>query len=356
MISLYSADSPYTVYCKDCWFSDKWQAPVLNYNFNESFFQQYKTIMAKTPHLGFFVSHGENSDYCTYAVYYKNCYMCISGVVGENMMYCYWVNDSMDCLDCATSFKLEKCYECLDSKNLFSCLFCHDCENSSQLIFCRDCLGCSNCIGCVNLRHKNYYIFNQAVSESEFKKQKANILASRNTIKTFQKKFYKFSLKFPNLFNIIKESENCTGNYLYNSKNSFNCWDAINLENCRYCWNIPQGALDCQDCNYSPKTELCYNSMSITNGNRVFNSCASWDDSFCEYCFNCFFSKNLFGCVGLKHEENCILNKKYNQQDYLEIKNKIIRQLQKENIYGNFFPIEISPYAYNQTIAQDFFY
>lgn len=354
MISLYSADSKYKIYCKDCWWSDKLDALEygIDFNLKEDFFNQFNNLLLKVPRLGFIVSHGENSDYCTYSVYYKNSYLCISGVVGENILYSYWVNDSTDCCDCATSYKLEKCYECLDCNNLFHSLFCKDCENSSYLNFCTDCLGCNNCIGCIGLRHKDNYIFNKPVKKDEYHKYLIKILSSRTTINAFLKKTDNFFKKNPYIFNIIQDSENCTGNYIYNSKNSQNCFDGINLENCRNCWNIPQGSKESYDINYSPKTELCYNSMSVVNGNNVYNSWNSWDDQLCKYCIDCFYSRNLFGCIGLKHEENCILNKKYSESDYKKIKTKIIKEMKK---YGEFFPGSISPFAYNETIAQDFF-
>ncbi|MFH1536459.1 MAG: hypothetical protein ABID45_00560 [Patescibacteria group bacterium] len=357
MISLYNSDSKFQVYCKDCWWSDKW-SPLdygIKYNPQQNFFEQYKKLLSKIPKLGFIVSHGENSDYCTYSVYYKNSYMCISGVVGENMLYSYFVNDSKDCVDCSTSFKLEKCYECMDSNNLFNSIYSKDCQNSSYLYFCRDLINCNNCIGCIGLRHKDYYIFNKPVKKEEFEKYIIRVFTNKSKINTFYKKYNNLIKKHPHIFNVIEDSENCTGNYLYNSKNCHSCFDAKNLENSKFCWNIPQGATEVYDINYSPKTELCYNSMSIVNGNHIFNSWNSWDCEFGEYLIECFYSKNLFGCIGLRHEENCILNTKYSAKQYNEIKNKIIKKLIKQGIYGEYFPKKLSPFSYNETIAGDFF-
>jgi hypothetical protein len=44
-----------------------------------------------------------------------------------------------------------------------------------------------------------------------------------------------------------------------------------------------------------------------------------------EFCFGCHFSNNLFGCVGIRKGEYCILNKKYSKEEYL----KTIEKLKK---------------------------
>jgi hypothetical protein len=78
----------------------------------------------------------------------------------------------------------------------------------------------------------------------------------------------------------------------------------------------------------------------------------------------CFSSKNLFGCIGLRGKQYCILNKQYTKEEYFKLVPKIIEQMNampykdKKGIvykYGEFFPNELSPFAYNETIAQEYF-
>ena len=104
------------------------------------------------------------------------------------------------------------------------------------------------------------------------------------------------------------------------------------------------------------------------------------------YCFWCFSSSNLFGCIGLRHKSYCILNKQYTKEEYERLVPKIIEHMNKipyisrksqiqnskfqinsksqiqnskpkEIIYryGEFFPPELSPFSYNETVAQEYF-
>ncbi|KKP33302.1 MAG: hypothetical protein A2312_04815 [Candidatus Staskawiczbacteria bacterium RIFOXYB2_FULL_32_9] len=51
----------------------------------------------------------------------------------------------------------------------------------------------------------------------------------------------------------------------------------------------------------------------------------------------------------------CILNKLYSKEEYEALVPKIIEQMKKAGEYGEFFPPELSPFAYNETLAQDYF-
>jgi len=83
-----------------------------------------------------------------------------------------------------------------------------------------------------------------------------------------------------------------------------------------------------------------------------------------EYCSQCCSSSNLFGCVGLRNKEYCILNKQYTKEEYEALVPKIIDHMnsmpyvdKKGRVYkyGEFFPPELSPFCYNETIAQEYF-
>lgn len=352
IVSFYSDDKPYKQYCPECWWSDKWQAPELNYDPARPFLEQWAELLKQTPHLALIISHGENSDYCPHSVYYKNCYMCVSGVEGEDIYYSYWTNKSRDCLDCSLGFEMEQCYECLYGRNLFSCLYCYDCENSSDLAFCADCVSCHNCVGCVGLRHQEFQVFNKKVSEGEYQEALAQ---AKKDPETFKRKFNEFSLKFPRVFAKNKHCEKVSGDYLNNCKNSFACFDAEELEDCAYLWNIPRGGAQVYDANYAPNNEVVYNCVSVINAQYCSNSVTCWDSSFVDYSWQSFYSSNLFGCCGLKHGKYQILNKKYSEEEYQKVKKEIVENLKQEKVYGDFFPVKYSPFAYNETSAQEHF-
>src|SRR3989344_406560 len=85
------------------------------------------------------------------------------------------------------------------------------------------------------------------------------------------------------------------------------------------------------------------------------------DGWYTDYCHS---SSHLFGCVGLRNKQYCILNKQYTKEEYEALVPRVIEHMnnmpytdQQGRIYkyGEFFPPEFSPFAYNETIAQEYF-
>lgn len=83
-----------------------------------------------------------------------------------------------------------------------------------------------------------------------------------------------------------------------------------------------------------------------------------------EYCFGSHGSGNCFGCIGVRNREYCILNKQYTKEEYFELVGKIKKQMMElpyknergiEFRYGEFFPVEFCPWAFNETRAYHFF-
>jgi uncharacterized protein YbaR (Trm112 family) len=79
-----------------------------------------------------------------------------------------------------------------------------------------------------------------------------------------------------------------------------------------------------------------------------------------QYTQHCHSSKHLFGCVGLRNASYCIFNKQYTKEEYNELVPKIIEHMNsvpytdmngREYKYGEFYPIELSPFGYNETLA-----
>jgi len=64
---------------------------------------------------------------------------------------------------------------------------------------------------------------------------------------------------------------------------------------------------------------------------------------------------NCFGCVGLKHKQYCILNVQYTEEGYEVLLPKIIEHMRSTGEWGEFFPITLSNFCYNESLAQDYF-
>ena len=124
---------------------------------------------------------------------------------------------------------------------------------------------------------------------------------------------------------------------------------------------------DCYDfTHYGVNSELLYETFQ--SGNQTSNIRFCWyviiNTSDLEYCIGLTGCKNCFGCVGLKNREYCILNKQYKKEEYLKLRERIINHMNSMPFidcmgnsykYGEFFPIEFSPFGYNITTAQEFF-
>ena len=178
-------------------------------------------------------------------------------------------------------------------------------------------------------------------------------------------------MKIPKLFTNTINSERFSGGYIKDSKNAHLCWDVDGIEDCSYCTDLRGGVKDCLDVSYfgvSGMNELCYECEAIGHG--VFNirfSKTIWGGcSNLDYCYQCFNCQDCFGCCSLKKAQYCIFNKPYSKEKYFELREKIMEHMKVtpakspftkgENWleFGEFFPISMSPFAYNETIAQEY--
>ncbi len=112
--------------------------------------------------------------------------------------------------------------------------------------------------------------------------------------------------------------------------------------------------------------ELIYDCVAVSYNtyNCAFNFLCNSGVSNSQYAALCLTSENLFGCVGLRKEEYCILNKKYSQEEYHALVAKVKEHMtetlyvdssDRRYPYGEYFPLEFSPHSYNESVAFDIF-
>jgi hypothetical protein len=113
---------------------------------------------------------------------------------------------------------------------------------------------------------------------------------------------------------------------------------------------------DAYDCSYA-SGELGYENCECAPMpfNSAFNTHTYTGQNlyYCDDCMN--GTADSFGCVSLKRNQYCILNKQYTKEEYELMKAKIIEHMKKTGEWGEFFPIDISPFAYNETNAAEYF-
>ena len=223
-----------------------------------------------------------------------------------------------------------------------------------------------NCFMSVNLRNKQYCIFNkQYTRESYMEMMKEIDMGDRRTREELINHFRDIVLSVPKKYLSVQNITKCTGDNILDSVNCQNCYGIKNCQNCRYILDIMhyKDAMD----SYSggKHSELIYESTSVAASSRAISCLRASHSHDVSYSWFISSSSNIFGCVGLKHKEYCILNRQYSKEEYLELIPKIIKHMndmpyvdEKGLIYkyGEFFPESFSPFAYNETTAQEYFY
>lgn len=359
MISIFSPDSPHKVYDHEYWWDGGFNPMDYgrDFDFSKTFFDQFKDFLEEIPWPSLRIESCENSEYNNDVGKSKNLYLCARTHSCSNVLYSYRANSSRDCADCMQVFEdsefLYECIECISCTNSSYLYFCENCANSDMLWNCKNCL---DCFMCTNLRNKQYCYKNLQLTREEYQKKIAefnsgSFAQKEEALKEFEEIKLKTIRRNLNLVSCV----NSSGDNLVDCKNCFLSFGAKNAENSRYLWdNGPYK--DCMD-SYSGgrNCELVYECTATS---------ASYNCKFCnranecrdaEYSIFIKNSGNLFGCIGLHNKEYCILNKQYSETEYKKLKEKIIEHMRQSGEYGEFFPMKLSNFAYNETVAQEYF-
>lgn len=312
-----------------------------------SYIKKMEEVRLQVPRIGLLAVNCENCPYVSYTGNSKNSYLLFGSEYDENCNYGFWLYDSTDTTDCDYCQKCELCYDCVDVIESYNVNFSQDCANCTDCEYCYDCAGCQNCFGCTGLRRKQYMIGNKQYSKEEYPVK----------VKGFKDKFDREQLlkmledvktKAPHLCVHELNNENCTGDYVYNSRNSVGCFDVKEMEDCVHC-NNSVALKDCVDMSNSYYgSELNYEVMSEMN---LYNC------NFCVTCFDCqnldhceslYNSHDCFGCFSMKHAEYCIFNRKYEKEEYL----REVERIRKEMLVsGEYMQFPVSTYPYEDSNA-----
>jgi uncharacterized protein YbaR (Trm112 family) len=235
--------------------------------------------------------------------------------------------------------------------------------------FSRDCLGCNDCFGCANLRKSSYCIFNKQYTKEDYQKEiekmRLDTAEGIENARILTRNFWKTQ---PTKYHQGLKNLNSGGPYVTHCKNVRESYLVRDSENMKYCqYMAVPGNKDCMDATvWGENTELCYETSVC--GENDYNLKFSWDCwpnvRDCEYSLHLKSSSDCFGCVGLRSKQYCILNKQYTKEEYEVMVEKIKKHMDEmpyidfQGIvykYGEFLPIEFSPFGYNNTIAIEHF-
>jgi hypothetical protein len=362
-----------SVYSPKAWWSDSWDAIDygVNYDFSKPFFEQFGELLRKVPQFALQNQYTTmtRTEYVNMGTYLKDCYLVFNTAYSEECLFTTFFLQGKKCLDMYGCVKVELCYEGINFGNCYKVFYSQNCNDCVEVYFSKNLRGCTNCFGCVNLTKKSYCIFNEQYSKEEYLEEiKKYNLGSYKTIIELRKKSEQFYNTFPNRYMEGTHNVNATGNQVHESKNVLNSFEMVGAEDSKYC----------QFVFYKPARE-CYD-MTLwgQNATRIYECMGAGDSQdMIKFSFDCWApgfnieysyhivspNKNLFGCIGLKNKEYCILNKQYTKEEYEELVPKIkkhmddmpyIDKMGRVYKYGEFFPTEISLFAYNETFAQSY--
>ena len=372
MVSLYPEGTPFPVYHTDEWWSDQWNPMDYGreYDLSRPFFDQWRDLMNAVPRRNMDLINCENSQYCNYCGDDKNCYLDIAGEGNEDCFYNLFTKYSTNCVDCTFTYKSTLCYETIQCYNSYGCRNSMYLEDCSDCAFCFDLKGCKNCLLSTNLRNKEYYILNEPHSKEEYEKKVLELnLGSYQALQSVHELWEKMRIEkglYRDMY--ILNCENCTGNNIQNSQNCLHAFNAVDCRDCRHLYDVME-ATDCQDMNYSLyKPEVSYEMISTLNLRYSAFCMATHYSNNLFYCDLTENSSNCFGCIGLNHGEYCILNKQYSKDEYGALVPRIIENMQNTPYknsgpgpgpdpimeWGQFFPMHISPFPYEETVAQEY--
>jgi hypothetical protein len=366
---MFAPDMPYKVYEQTFWKSDAWDPLSYgrDYDFSKPFFTQFQELLVAVPHPNLIQKNAVNSEYSNYTVNVKNCYFFGGAATAEDSGYGFPPNVRIrECFDVHTMGDAESCYDSVDIEQSQGLRFSQSCVGCSNSYFLYDCRNCTDCFGCVGLRNKQFYIFNEAHSREEYAKRLTSFMPGTfSGIAAAREKFNELKLGFPRKYAAILKSERVTGDDIVNARDCTYCFDAKReVQNCKYSFRVLDNTKDGYDgLTAWDGTELFYEVMSVT-GQRVIGSACIWGGFDVIHSYNCFDCNNVVGCIGLHNKSYCIFNKQYGEGEYKELSPRILAQMdevpyvdQRGRSYGHgdFFPPDLVPFAYNETLAQDYF-
>ena len=360
IVAMHHPASPYTVYCRDCWLSERWDPAsyAQDYDQDRPFFEQMGELLRRVPKAGIFASEdlgpNVNSDYINFAGSCKNCYLVFnSSPEIEDSAYSRGLSFCRDVFDSYYADKVERAYEAINVHTSANVVWTQNTNDSLDSWYLLNCSGCQHCFGCVNLRRKSYHFLNQPLTKDEYAQKVDEIRGSYARTEAFRKQFNELALRLPRRENNNLKSLNSTGDCLFETKNCRDSFEVSFCEDSRYLFGIKY-AKDCYDLlGHGRKGELLLDNVAVGTSTNVLGSwwvISSHDVAYsfalrsCEYCF---------GCDSLRAARYCILNKQYTEEEYRRVRERIVSELKAAGLYGLYFPPQIALFAYNETVGQD---
>lgn len=358
IVTLYAPREDLKSVLREEWFSDQWNplTYAMEFDTNQAFFGQYATMQQPIPRAATVTVGNENSEFTTGTGYCKNCYLINSSEYCERCYYCKLIQSSKDIIDSSYIYDSEILYECFNCEKSFGCYYATNSKNCRDCYFVKNCTGCNNCFMCTNLVNKEYHFKNQPLSKEDYQKKiLESKLSDANMVKKVRDFFHNYSSTFPVKYAEVLNSENSMGDFIINSKNCIECYDVSGSENCKYV-HVGVDAKDLMDCsNMYIHPSWCLETLGTIEVSNILFCLYVFHSRNLLYCEQCFSCQDCFGCIGLRNQKYCIGNKPYSVAEYEEKVGKLIEHMRQTKEWWEFFPTQLSPFGYNETVAYEYF-
>ncbi len=356
IISIHAPTKTYPVCDQDVWWTDRIDPLAVgrDFDFTRPFFPQFSELLRHVPQCALIAFSNENSKYCNHTGYNKNCYLCFDAGWCEDSFHITRSYKNISCMDLYSTLECERSYELVDCVRCTDCAFCQSTEGCNSCRFCVACRDCHDCMMCVNLVNQSYCIENKKYSKEEYQKKVSEL--SAKPFHMIQSEFRAFVRGSIHRSSNNLSCENVSGDYLKECSNTYDSYDSHQCRDSRFGINSVLQT-DSYDDHFSGNNgSLCIETIGCERptGNRFCFAC--WQGNtdilysyFCHTCHDCL------GCVGLQNKAFCIFNKQYTKEEYEKIVPKIIEHMRSTGEWGEFFPVSVSLFGYNETVAQEYF-
>ncbi|MFA5076500.1 MAG: zinc-ribbon domain containing protein [Patescibacteria group bacterium] len=357
MVSLYPENNPTPIYCHECWWSDKWGGAdyAQDFDFSQPFFEQFSQLIKNVPRLTIINSKGINSDFCNYSYANKNCYLTIGCHYEEDCFYNDHSTKNHSCLELARSINCELSCNCVDSAKCYQCSYLDFCKECNNCHFCYNCSGCHDCFLSSDQLNQKYVFKNKQLTPHNYQQTVGDYLSgSYQQFERAQQEYLEIVKNTIKKYTHQVYCVDCVGDDLVNCKNLRYCFDATGCADCAYGVQMDE-QYDSRDNDYMgyDRSEVCLETIGCSGVFNCYFCDSCWHDHHLQYSNLAFGSNDCFGCVGIKNQKYCILNKQYSEDEYKKLLSKVIDHLKKTGEYGWFFPLGLSPYGYNATVNME---
>jgi hypothetical protein len=367
---MYKENVRFPVYCLDCYKNDNWGAEMYfqDYDFSRAFFSQWDELFNKVPKQSLW-QFGDcvNSEYANFVYYAKNAYLSFSVLKGSEYVYfSNNIDNSKQIIDSYNVINSELIYQNIGANKNYNSQYSYWSSNCIDCNFILDCNNCQDCFGCVGLQNKRYCIWNEQYKKEDYEVEiKKYNLGSYSLVNKFSKEFWAFSIRYPRRYAIIVNSIDSIGDELRDCKNVKKSFNVYGAENIKYAYRSVRAKDSMDICHSYAESSYEHAYAGAENSQNIkFVITGEIALNEVEYLDTCKSSSNLFGCIGLKNKQYCILNKQYTKEEYEELIPKIKKHMddmpyidKRGNIYkyGEFFPTELCPFGYNEAVINDHF-